>query len=44
MQTLVTMSNVIAVVGWVGLAVAAVGLVFALVRRGQKGRSGAPGW
>ena len=37
MQTLVTMSNVIAVVGWVGLAVAAVGLVFALVRRGQKG-------
>ena len=37
MQTLVTMSNVIAVVGWVGLAVAAVGLVFALVRRGKKG-------
>ena len=37
MQTLVSMSNVIAVVGWIGLAVAAVGLALAVARRGKKG-------
>lgn len=44
MQTLVSMSNVIAVVGWIGLAVAAVGLALAVARRGKKVHSGALGW
>ena len=34
MQTLVTMSNVIGVVGWIGLAAAVAGVILAVVRRG----------
>ena len=35
MQTLVTMSNVIAVVGYVGLALAVAGVIGAVARRGK---------
>ena len=43
MQSLVTMSNVIGVVGWIGLAAAVAGVILAVVRRG-KARAHWGGW